>query len=379
MAAAKRILVVDDHFAIRSNLRVAMIEAIPECMVSAVPSAEEGVLELRGGELDLLVTAVHLPGMSGIDLAQRLHKLGRETAVILLVDNAQQAQKAAAADFHIAHILQKPVTVEDVMSAVKATLGDAAVDTAPLPPSPLTEPTLEKIAKLLHGLQADISALGLFLADRSGEVLCRLGTTPDSLTADLIALIGENLKNSLQIGALLDAGDPFTLQYHAGEEIELYFANLDAERFVGMIFDASARRGRISTVYVFTQRVLREIKELLAAEPTAAPAPADEGKGTAVPVPMVAEAASPPPESELNVPLPTQITPTPEQSADFIDIAPEQLAALLTKNADIDAEVDAFWDEAVEDISGRSGKGLSFAEAKRQGLIPKDLDEDLSS
>lgn len=55
MADAKQILVVDDHFEMLEFLRSMLELSNQDCEVLAVPSAEEGLLELRRAQFDLLI------------------------------------------------------------------------------------------------------------------------------------------------------------------------------------------------------------------------------------------------------------------------------------------------------------------------------------
>ena len=64
----------------------------------------------------------------------------------------------------------------------------------------------------------------------------------------------------------LDSREPFTLQFHAGSQTELYAATVGNRYFLAMFFDVQARRGRIGTVWVFAQRAIKELLELLPAE-----------------------------------------------------------------------------------------------------------------
>ena len=65
MADVKQILVVDDHFEMLEFLR-SMLELSNEAYeVRAVPSAEEGILEMTRAKFDLVITDVRLPGISG--------------------------------------------------------------------------------------------------------------------------------------------------------------------------------------------------------------------------------------------------------------------------------------------------------------------------
>jgi CheY-like chemotaxis protein len=72
MEEVKQILVVDDYFQMLEFLRSVLEFSHHEYQVLAVPSAEEGLLELRRTEFDLVITDVRLPGMSGFDRVRKV-------------------------------------------------------------------------------------------------------------------------------------------------------------------------------------------------------------------------------------------------------------------------------------------------------------------
>ena len=66
--APPRILIVDDQRDITRMLRLA-VEALGRgYSVADVPSAEEALLEVRRAAVDLLITDLRLPGISGLEL-----------------------------------------------------------------------------------------------------------------------------------------------------------------------------------------------------------------------------------------------------------------------------------------------------------------------
>lgn len=78
------------------------------CPVHSYASAEELLDALGGTSCDLLVSAVRLPGMSGIELLKRIRARGISAPTILLSDEgdiptAVDAMRAGAVDF-----LEKP-------------------------------------------------------------------------------------------------------------------------------------------------------------------------------------------------------------------------------------------------------------------------------
>jgi CheY-like chemotaxis protein len=83
-AAQKTVLLVDDDEAVRGLLRY-MLEAIGFDVIVAAdgPKALQKFRECRG-EIDLLLTDIRMPKMSGIQLAQKVQLERPETRVLLM-------------------------------------------------------------------------------------------------------------------------------------------------------------------------------------------------------------------------------------------------------------------------------------------------------
>ena len=126
-ATSSTVFVVDDDRAIREAMRDLLQEN-----GYAVELFADGAAFLEayrpGREGCLLVDAL-MPGMSGIELIERLKAEGHELPAIVITGNgavpmAVQAMKAGAVDF-----IEKPVGHEDLLASVKRAL-DQTRDTA---------------------------------------------------------------------------------------------------------------------------------------------------------------------------------------------------------------------------------------------------------
>jgi len=118
-SAQPRLLIVDDSRFDREIAREA-VEGLGT--VEQVGSAEAALERLRAGAVDLVLTDLHLPGLSGIDLLGRVRADHPATDVILMtahasLDSAVQALRMGAADY-----LHKPVRPDELSLVVRRTL-----------------------------------------------------------------------------------------------------------------------------------------------------------------------------------------------------------------------------------------------------------------
>ncbi len=135
----KKILVVDDEATIRMSLVEAL--GVDGHDVVDAESGEEALALCHGGDIDLLVTDLKLPGISGLDLLRALRNQQKTLPVILMtaygdVDSAVEAMRLGAYDY-----VNKPFSLADVRRQVRGALratgpvAGARGDTGPAAPA----------------------------------------------------------------------------------------------------------------------------------------------------------------------------------------------------------------------------------------------------
>lgn len=111
------VYLVDDDASVRRGISRLIRSA--GYHVEVFESAEEFLQRKENGLPSCLVLDIKMPGSTGMDLQQRLLASGQSTPIIFLSGHADvptsvQAMKQGAFDF-----LTKPVTAEDLLSAVR--------------------------------------------------------------------------------------------------------------------------------------------------------------------------------------------------------------------------------------------------------------------
>jgi DNA-binding NarL/FixJ family response regulator len=112
-----RVLVVDDNEAMLSRAAAVLT---PGCVV--VGSAKDGQSAIEAAvalQPDVIVLDISMPGMTGLEVAQRLHELGSTAALVFLtVHDDQEVIFAAQAAGGIGYVV-KPRLVSDLLTAVR--------------------------------------------------------------------------------------------------------------------------------------------------------------------------------------------------------------------------------------------------------------------
>ena len=79
-----RILIVDDHRDVIRLLLSALDSLDHEFEIIEAPSGEEAFLEVSQRKIDLAVIDYLLPGMSGLELMEKITKRNKEAQIILI-------------------------------------------------------------------------------------------------------------------------------------------------------------------------------------------------------------------------------------------------------------------------------------------------------
>ncbi len=393
MSDAKKVLVVDDHFEMLDFLRSMLELSSEDYEVLSAPSAEDGLAELGKADFDLLITDVRLPGMSGFDLVKRVKSTNPDIPIIMITAYSSKQGQKEASELGVYRYFKKPLDTDELLTSVHTALyGDLVVYADGPDVFPTIAPTAgdivipDDVSRRLATLRTDTGAARLTLATVAGELLLQVGSGRNLNFSRLISLMAHNLSNSFQLGKELGGDDPTTIQYHSGEEIDLYIANVGRDYFLAIFFDAQARRGRIGTVWVFAQRAIKDLLKMLPSLELASRSPADPSKAP-TPSPAVESLKQPDlPEDALSKPekpspkeaaAPTLLSAIDEQSPPIEQ--PEPLAPTSADGFFIlgeqggEEDLDAFWGEPAEQDQAGSGAPkpdtLSFEEAQQQGFI----------
>lgn len=174
------ILVVDDDEPIRDAVERGL--ELHGYAVDGAPDAEVALTSVARRPPDLLVLDIGLPGMSGIDLCQRLRDVGVEVPVLMLSARDQVGDRVAGLQAGADDYLVKPFALDELVARVQALLRRAratppAADPSVVVAGPLWIDTARRIATVggarLELSRREFDLLATFAAN-SGIVLSRI-------------------------------------------------------------------------------------------------------------------------------------------------------------------------------------------------------------
>jgi FixJ family two-component response regulator len=111
------IAVIDDD----RSFRVALVESLSSLGYGAdgYASAEDYIGLIGAKSFDCVVTDIHMPGMSGLDLMKRLAAGGSTTPVVLITARSDTNLEAKAVAAGAACLLRKPFEINDLIECIE--------------------------------------------------------------------------------------------------------------------------------------------------------------------------------------------------------------------------------------------------------------------
>jgi FixJ family two-component response regulator len=111
------IAVIDDD----ESFRVALVESLSSLGFGTwgYGSAEDYIREIGSKAFDCIVSDIHMPGMSGLDLMTWLASQGVPTPVVLITARSDPNLEAKAVAARVGCLLRKPFEINDLIGCIE--------------------------------------------------------------------------------------------------------------------------------------------------------------------------------------------------------------------------------------------------------------------
>ena len=378
--ASYHILIVDDQHEVRRLLASGLKTLGPEFDVLDVPSAEEAMLLAFRRDLDLLVTDVRLPGISGLELVEKVRKRNPTLKIFLVTGISDQRIRDQVAASGADAFFYKPVPIMDFLQAVEHSLGLTQASTSS--EIPLEEKTLPfsdpqsqldlaysyqhqqdetftpsidaRLTLRLDLLRQDLNAQAVLLLNLESEVIARSGSLPYRLDWSVLGPILASIWNSgAKVTSALGMGLSQNIFFFSGPGYRLCQVPVGGDHSLLLIADKDLEVSQLGGLGSALLDAASDLYEILQSQ------------------------------NEEDEPRADSKTPVePEVDDTLVEMTPEDLASVeaifdQTASGDFDlSEVNAFWNELVEenDLFSLNENAITYDEARKLGLTP-DEDE----
>ena len=159
MSALRKVLVVDDDAVVGKSFHRVLSEN-KGYVVTTVENAHEALKQMREQSFDVVFTDIKMPGMDGVELAERVKASQPWTPVVIITgygttENENRAKAAGVTDF-----VRKPLSPEMIEQSAAHALREAAPEVAlEAVQAPMEQVHVEVIEK-----ESRVKNIALFLA-----------------------------------------------------------------------------------------------------------------------------------------------------------------------------------------------------------------------
>lgn len=372
---SKHILVVDDEPRVAFFLSKALEHADQDYDVSIAHSGEEALEIISRSSIDLLITDLRMPGISGLELMRWVRSSSPKTRTILITAYGNDQVETEAHRLEAYRYITKPFSLDAFTQVAQEALRDMAVSRPGM--VVLSDESYEAITRDLENLCQDVGAQCVFLADMLGQRMVEVGVTEGIDSGALLSLLAGGFAATGELARQFGSGEAANLNFHQGTRYEIYSANVGDNLFLAMLYERQVQSSRIGIVWLYTRRVIERLLATLSTTDTPTP---DQSLGSDFGSSLMAELdtifpdSQPQPASIFQSQLISHSQPVPQ-----IEPFPQKEPSLTESVQAEVAEMDQLLSETlgVPFLNGANPdegeRLLSMDDAIAQGLIPPDL------
>ena len=177
-----RILIIDDHVALRRGVEAILSDSLPEAEFGHAENAAQGLEQIRNCRWDLALLDLNLPGRGGLDLIRSLRDEQPKMGVLIYSVYSEEQFGLRAIRAGADGYLTKDRSAEEIVEAVMTILKGGQYISS------------ELAATLVNNVKGDARDDHHLLSDREIQVLRMLasGKTPSAIGQEL-ALSGKTI------------------------------------------------------------------------------------------------------------------------------------------------------------------------------------------
>lgn len=227
----KRVLIVDDALELGRMLRFALESLEAGLDVRVVPSAEEAMLEASRQPVSLIVVDFRLPGMTGLELIDKIRARDKETRFILISGMSDDRFLLKARELKADRFMPKPLQIAEFLEVASQMLGlrlrsDGLLPTAEQEGEPDEgDAGLADLSGVLIRLRQALGAQVALLANDRGQIIAQAGDLGGIDFAESWASALETaLTANARLGRLLQSESPASATLIRAESASLILA-----------------------------------------------------------------------------------------------------------------------------------------------------------
>lgn len=175
----KRVLVVDDEEDMLWMLQRNLNKGMKDVEILAAKSGEEALAVLSDKEVNLVITDINMPGISGLDLLVEINNKFPDTGVIIMTAYPSNAYENKAMMSGSLRFIEKPFDIKDVRAIVEDILH----------PAERFQGTVDGVDLIdivqFNGLSRSTAALKVTTSNREGMIFFKDGSVVHAMCGDI--------------------------------------------------------------------------------------------------------------------------------------------------------------------------------------------------
>ncbi|MBN1266825.1 MAG: response regulator [Anaerolineales bacterium] len=268
-----RILLVDDDRQIARMFRSSLELSGRAYEVIDVPSGEEALLELGKAAVDLVVSDLRLPGISGLELLKIVRKQNPMARAIMITAHPSEIVRDKAQELGVVAFMTKPIHTNAFLEIVDrvVTLQEKEVRE-----EIVRQEQRKKVIPFLQELQKTTGAVFVLLAGADAEPLASVGEVGNTNFDILKPLLVDAGRVSIRLSAALGASTPWNIHYFSGSDISLYLvsAGFDTSLLIGVPQEADY--GQVGSVARHARKTFSQLLSVFSTQDTLAETVSDQ-------------------------------------------------------------------------------------------------------
>lgn len=229
-----RIMIAEDELIGRMILKKTLQKRFEDCEIIDVANGRAALEAFRRTPIHIAILDIEMPGIKGIDVAERIRRENKEIQIIFLsaYDKFEYAQRAVAV--HAFEYVLKPYSEHDLLHAVERAMPECGDEMEAVRREQEESVEYNSEKQITHGADADIKTK---LQEASEDTVTRLGV--------MVTMVEEFIRRNYRYDiSMQDAA-------RAVNYSETYFCKMFKQRY-----------GRSFTAYL-TEYRMREAKKML--------------------------------------------------------------------------------------------------------------------
>lgn len=259
--SSKRVLVVDDDPDLLFLVAHGVKSLAPDYQVKTAVDGEVALAQAKQQKFDLIVTDYMMPGMTGLELIEKVHEMSPETQFILMTAHHDTNRiRSQLGDLELSGFIGKPFTMPDLMDVVKKVIKQSAIIPAP-DKAEVAKDKKQLIHEQLQDLRRQTGAHSVLLVNAEGLPVGAAGQVDRLRASRLATFISSNFLAVAEMASLFgDNETVFKSSYYEGNKYNIYACDINGNFFLAVVFGARDKPG---TVWFYTKQVAVALAALL--------------------------------------------------------------------------------------------------------------------